>query len=136
MSRSACCQWVVVRAAVDTDQSHLFLGKVDISGCCSRIIKRLANQIKKVGNGLQGIYLTELSQDFASVLRGLIGAEARPLIEGSVAVPAFENGKLATGDDLDVLFSLSRSLEEISWGRFFCTAYTQNLKSRGIDDHL
>jgi putative restriction endonuclease len=61
------------------------------------------------GNGLQGIYLTELSQDFASVLSGLIGEEASPLIEGSQAVPAVENGRLATGDDLDVW---ERRLEE------------------------
>jgi putative restriction endonuclease len=61
------------------------------------------------GNGLQGIYLTELSQDFASVLSGLIGEEARPLIEGSVAVPAVANGRIATGDDLDVW---ERRLEE------------------------
>jgi HNH endonuclease len=61
------------------------------------------------GNGLQGIYLTELSQNFATVLSGLIGEEARPLIGGSVAVAAFENGRLATGDDLDVW---ERRLEE------------------------
>jgi putative restriction endonuclease len=61
------------------------------------------------GNGLQGIYLTQLSQDFAAVLSGLIGEEARPLIEGSVAVPAVEDGRLTTGDDLDVW---ERRLEE------------------------
>jgi putative restriction endonuclease len=61
------------------------------------------------GNGLQGIYLTELSQDFAAVLSGLIGEEARLLIEGSVAVAVVENGRLATGDDLDVW---ERRLEE------------------------
>jgi putative restriction endonuclease len=61
------------------------------------------------GNGLQGIYLTELPQDFAAVLSGLIGDEARPLIEGSQAVPAVENGRVATGDDLDVW---ERKLEE------------------------
>jgi hypothetical protein len=54
------------------------------------------------GNGQQGMYLTELSQDFASLLGGLIGEEVRPLIEGSQAVPAFENGRPATDDDLDV----------------------------------
>jgi len=61
------------------------------------------------GNGLQGIYLTELSQNFAAVLSGLIGEEARPLFEGSAAVPTVENGRLATGDDLDVW---ERKLEE------------------------
>jgi putative restriction endonuclease len=61
------------------------------------------------GNGNQGIYLTEVSLDFAAVLSSLIGEEARPLIEGSAAVDAVENGRLVTGDDLDVW---ERRLEE------------------------
>lgn len=61
------------------------------------------------GNGIQSIYLTELSQDFAGVLAGLIGEEARPLIEGSAAAATVENGKITTGDDLDIW---ERRLEE------------------------
>lgn len=61
------------------------------------------------GNGLQGIYLTELSQDFVAVLGGLIGEEARLLMEGFAVVPAVRNRRIATGDDLDVW---ERRLEE------------------------
>jgi putative restriction endonuclease len=62
------------------------------------------------GNGLQGIYLTELSQEFATVLCGLIGEEVRPLIERPTNLFApVKNGKIVTGDDLDVW---ERRLEE------------------------
>jgi hypothetical protein len=54
------------------------------------------------GNGIQSIYLTELSQDFAEVLSGLIGEEARSLLAANRAGAAIENGKIVTGDDLDV----------------------------------
>jgi hypothetical protein len=54
------------------------------------------------GNGIQSIYLTELSQDFSDVLAGLIGEEARSLIAASEAGAVVENGKIVTGDDLDV----------------------------------
>jgi len=37
------------------------------------------------GNGIQSIYLTELSWDFAEVLSGLIGQEARSLITATEA---------------------------------------------------
>jgi hypothetical protein len=61
------------------------------------------------GNGLQGIYLTELSQDFALVLSGLIGEEVAPLIARTDDLTTVEDGKLVTGDDLDVW---ERRLEE------------------------
>ncbi len=54
------------------------------------------------GNGVQSIYLTELSQDFAEVLGGLIGEEVRSLMAATAAGAAIENGKIVTGDDLDV----------------------------------
>jgi putative restriction endonuclease len=60
------------------------------------------------GNGIQSIYLTELSQDFAAVLSGLIGEEARLLMASAGTVPTAD-GKLVTGDDLDVW---ERRLEE------------------------
>src|SRR5579862_2245516 len=60
------------------------------------------------GNGIQSIYLTELSQDFAAVLSGLIGEEAR-LLMASAGTVAIVDGRLVTGDDLDVW---ERRLEE------------------------
>jgi putative restriction endonuclease len=60
------------------------------------------------GNGIQSIYLTELSQSFAEVLSGLIGEEVRPFLAGA-SVTAVEDGRIATGDDLDVW---ERKLEE------------------------
>jgi hypothetical protein len=54
------------------------------------------------GNGIQSIYLTELSQDFAKVLGGLIGEEAGSQITATEAGAVVENGKIVTGDDLDV----------------------------------
>lgn len=61
------------------------------------------------GNGIQSIYLAELSQDFAEVLGGLIGEEVRPLVAGVSLDAAVEDGKIVTGDDLDVW---ERKLEE------------------------
>jgi len=81
----------------------------DHMGVLRTVLPDRYSPLQANGNGLQGIYLTELSQDFAAVLSGLIGEEARPLIEGSVAVTAVEDGRLATGDDLDVW---ERRLEE------------------------
>jgi putative restriction endonuclease len=54
------------------------------------------------GNGIQSIYLTEISQNFAQVLGGLIGEEVRSLIAATEAGAVVENGKIVTGDDLDV----------------------------------
>ncbi len=50
----------------------------------------------------QSIYLTELSEDFAEVLGGLIGDEARSLIAVAEACAVVESDKIVTGDELDV----------------------------------
>jgi putative restriction endonuclease len=50
------------------------------------------------GNGIQSIYLTDLSGSFAEVLAGIIGAEARSII-GGIAVGAV--APMQTNDDLD-----------------------------------
>ncbi len=60
------------------------------------------------GNGIQSIYLTELPSSFAEVLSGLIGNEVRPFLAGVVDA-AVADGKIVTGDDLDVW---ERRLEE------------------------
>ena len=54
------------------------------------------------GNGIQSIYLTEISQAFAEVLVGLIGPEARPLIFVAEVEQATKADRVATGDDLDL----------------------------------
>jgi putative restriction endonuclease len=61
------------------------------------------------GNGIQSIYLTELSLNFAEVLSGLIGNEVRPLFAGGEVDVAVKDGRIVTGDDLDVW---ERRLEE------------------------
>jgi len=54
------------------------------------------------GNGIQSIYLTELSRDFAEVLSGLIGDEARSLMAAIEVGVSIEDGRIVTGDNLDV----------------------------------
>jgi putative restriction endonuclease len=61
------------------------------------------------GNGIQSIYLTELSDDFAEVLAGLIGEEARSLVAHADTIVSVDRGRIVTGDDLDVW---ERRLEE------------------------
>jgi hypothetical protein len=61
------------------------------------------------GNGNQALYLTELPQDFAEVLGGLIGEEARMLMSKSEAVSPAEVPPIPANDDLDVW---ERRLEE------------------------
>ena len=61
------------------------------------------------GNGNQALYLTELPQDFAEVLGGLIGEEARMLMAKSEAVSPAEVPPIPVNDDLDVW---ERRLEE------------------------
>jgi hypothetical protein len=46
--------------------------------------------------------LTELSQDFAEVLAGLIGAEAKALIGAAEVATAATGEKMYSGDDLDL----------------------------------
>jgi putative restriction endonuclease len=54
------------------------------------------------GNGIQSVYLTELPEDFASVLAGLIGEEARSLMSPSeVGVVRVEGDRIVNDDDLD-----------------------------------
>ena len=54
------------------------------------------------GNGIQSVYLTEISEDFAQVLGGLIGEEARRLMAAQRAEMAAPAAAIHTGDDLDV----------------------------------
>jgi hypothetical protein len=68
----------------------------------SRVLPGRYSPLQSNGNGNQALYLTELSVDFAEVLGGLIGQEARALMSPvAEASPDSANWKIA-GDDLDV----------------------------------
>ena len=54
------------------------------------------------GNGNQALYLTERPQDFAEVLGGLIGEEARTLMTKSETLSPVEAPRMVANDDLDV----------------------------------
>jgi putative restriction endonuclease len=54
------------------------------------------------GNGIQSVYLTEISEDFAQVLCGIIGEEARLLMAAGQTETATPAAAIHTGDDLDV----------------------------------
>jgi HNH endonuclease len=54
------------------------------------------------GNGIQSIYLTEVPEDFAEVLAGLIGAEASPLMSAVDIETPTAVEPMTSGDDLDV----------------------------------
>ena len=53
------------------------------------------------GNGIQSVYLTELPEDFAQTLAGLIGPEATVLIRNPIASPKHDPQLLAPADGLD-----------------------------------
>lgn len=74
----------------------------DHMGVLRPVLPNRYSPLQPSGNGLQSIYLTELSRDFAEILGNLIGGEARPLMETAEGPVAVENGKIVTGDDLDV----------------------------------
>jgi putative restriction endonuclease len=58
--------------------------------------------LQRNGNGIQSIYLTEVPSEFAGVLSALIGEEARAVIVTSRVPSLVQNGRIVTGDDLDV----------------------------------
>jgi hypothetical protein len=61
------------------------------------------------GNGNQALYLTEVSEGFAQLLTGLVGAEAQPSMTRPEHITPVTNDQVALGDDLDVW---ERRLEE------------------------
>jgi putative restriction endonuclease len=67
-----------------------------------RVLPNRYSPLQPNGNGIQSIYLTEIPQDFAEVLGGLIGEEARPFIAGREITTDAEGDSMMTGDDLDV----------------------------------
>ena len=61
------------------------------------------------GNGIQSIYLTEVSPTFAEVLAGLIGQEAHLTSAARSSVPPAGDG-IKTGDDLPGCLGVPASL--------------------------
>ncbi len=53
------------------------------------------------GNGIQSVYLTEISQTFAEVVVGLIGQEARVTVAGAGQTARVIKDPSRIGDDLD-----------------------------------
>jgi putative restriction endonuclease len=54
------------------------------------------------GNGIQSIYLTEISEDFARVLSGLIGDETRRVLLMAESGQVLADSTVATNDDIDL----------------------------------
>jgi putative restriction endonuclease len=81
----------------------------DHMGVLRSILPERYSPLQPNGNGIHSIYLTELSQDFAAVLAGLIGEEARSLTPNADTIVAVDKARIVTGDDLDVW---ERRLEE------------------------
>lgn len=67
-----------------------------------RVLPDRHSPLQSNGNGIQSIYLTELSEDFAEILGGLIGEEVRSLMKAREVGATIENGRIITGDDLDL----------------------------------
>jgi putative restriction endonuclease len=74
----------------------------DHMGVLREVLPDRYSPLQANGNGIQSIYLTELSEDFAEVLGGLIGEEARSLIAAAEACAAVQSERIVTGDELDV----------------------------------
>jgi putative restriction endonuclease len=72
----------------------------DHIGILRAVLPARYSPLQANGNGIQSVYLTEIPEDFAEVLAGLIGEEARLLM----AVPEIATvaSPMQAGDDLDV----------------------------------
>ena len=80
----------------------------DHMGVLKSVLPDRYSPLQPNGNGIQSIYLTELSEDFAAVLAGLIGEQARLFMTAADTEPA-DQRHVPVGDDLDVW---ERRLEE------------------------
>lgn len=103
--------WENIGWRVNVSFVHL-LNKIrpkDHMGVLKSVLPDRYSPLQPNGNGIQSIYLTELSVEFAEVLGGLIGEEARALMAGFPAGAVVEDGRIVTGDDLDLW---ERRLEE------------------------
>lgn len=84
-----------------TSLVHRFRPK-DHMGVLKSVLPSRYSPLQPSGNGNQALYLTELPVDFAEVLGGLIGPEARILMSASEATTADVENRMVASDDLDV----------------------------------
>jgi putative restriction endonuclease len=71
----------------------------DHIGILRAVLPARYSPLQTNGNGIQSVYLTEIPADFAEVLAGLIGEEARLLMAPETATVA---SPMQASDDLDV----------------------------------
>jgi putative restriction endonuclease len=74
----------------------------DHMGVLRAVLPTRYSPLQANGNGNEGVYLTEVPHDFAEVLAGLIGEEARLLMAAPKKEITTPTGQVQTGDDLDV----------------------------------
>jgi hypothetical protein len=74
----------------------------DHIGILRTVMPERYSPLQADGNGKQGVYLTEIPENFAEVLAGLIGEEARLLMTVPAKDIVTTAGRIQTGDDLDV----------------------------------
>ncbi len=74
----------------------------DHMGVLKLVLPERYSPLQRNGNGIQSVYLTELSPDFAEVIEGLIGQEAHSIVAGARVGAAVEAGRIVSDDDLDV----------------------------------
>lgn len=96
--------WEKIGWRVNVDFSTLTrkLRPKDHMGVLRAVLPDHYSPLQSNGNGIQSVYLTELSQEFAEVLSGLIGDEASLLNLPSEQNVVIEAERIVTGDDLDV----------------------------------
>jgi len=81
----------------------------DHMGVLRSVLPDRYSPLQSNGNGIQSIYLTQLSEDFAAIFAGLIGEEARSLVANAETIVGVDKERIVTDDDLDVW---ERKLEE------------------------
>ena len=74
----------------------------DHMGVLRTLLPSRYSPLQPKGNGIQSIYLTEISPTFAEVLTGLIGQDAQALISTGRFDGATEADRSRTGCDLDI----------------------------------
>jgi hypothetical protein len=74
----------------------------DHMGVLRSLLPDRYSPLQSNGNGNQALYLTEIPQDFAEVIVGLIGEEARVRLSQRVEIAPVDGNPMVSGDDLDV----------------------------------